>query len=149
MGGVTVCIRETGLQCNPQNPNSASSHNRYLTGSTPILQHPHFSYFQPSFSQLIFLPFSSNFHIATIMPSTLELLSKHRAAVGVAAVASTAFALFGYDTTIAGGVIALKRHILRSWQISLTNIFAVSRSSSSSQQFRSNLRTYHRTSSPY
>lgn len=43
------------------------------------------------------------------MVSTLELLSKHRTAVSVAAVASTAFALFGYDTTIAGGVIALKR----------------------------------------
>ncbi|KUJ11555.1 general substrate transporter [Mollisia scopiformis] len=42
------------------------------------------------------------------MLPTLKLLSKHRAAVGVAAVASTAFALFGYDTTIAGGVIALK-----------------------------------------
>ena len=43
------------------------------------------------------------------MAATLGQLSKHRAAVGIAAVASTAFALFGYDTTIAGGVIALKR----------------------------------------
>ncbi|KAN0101383.1 general substrate transporter [Hyaloscypha variabilis] len=42
------------------------------------------------------------------MAATLGQLSKHRAAVGVAAVASTAFALFGYDTTLAGGVIALK-----------------------------------------
>jgi len=43
------------------------------------------------------------------MAFNLRALSRHRAAVGVAAVSSTAFALFGYDTTIAGGVIALKR----------------------------------------
>jgi hypothetical protein len=57
------------------------------------------------------------------MASTVELLSKHRAAFGVAAVASTAFALFGYDTTIAGGVIALKRYILSCLQFILTNRF--------------------------
>jgi hypothetical protein len=82
---------------------------------------------------------SSHFHITTIMASTLGLLSKHRAAVGVAAISSTAFALFGYDTTIAGGVIALKRYVLTTWQIRLANSFAAFRSSLSSQRMRSNL----------
>lgn len=44
------------------------------------------------------------------MISTLGLLSQHRGAVAVAGVASTASLLFGYDTGIAGSVIALKRY---------------------------------------
>lgn len=43
------------------------------------------------------------------MSSTLGLLSKHRGAVAVAMTASTASLLFGYDTGVAGSVLALKR----------------------------------------
>lgn len=43
------------------------------------------------------------------MSSTLALLSKHRGAVSVAAVANTASMLFGYDTGVAGSVVALRR----------------------------------------
>ncbi|KAF4637603.1 hypothetical protein G7Y89_g476 [Cudoniella acicularis] len=43
-----------------------------------------------------------------MMPSALELLAKHRGAVGVAIVANTASMLFGYDTGVAGSVVALK-----------------------------------------
>ncbi|KAI9647783.1 hypothetical protein NHQ30_004171 [Ciborinia camelliae] len=39
---------------------------------------------------------------------SLELLSKHRGAVLVAAVANTASMLFGYDTGVAGSVVALR-----------------------------------------
>ncbi|KAF8857281.1 hypothetical protein BDZ45DRAFT_803417 [Acephala macrosclerotiorum] len=42
------------------------------------------------------------------MASTLSLLTKHRPAVAVAAVASTASILFGFDTGVAGSVVALK-----------------------------------------
>ncbi|KAK6607656.1 sugar transporter [Botrytis cinerea] len=42
------------------------------------------------------------------MSSTLALLSKHRGAVSVAAVANTASMLFGYDTGVAGSVVALR-----------------------------------------
>lgn len=41
------------------------------------------------------------------------LLSKHRGAFAVAAVASTASLLFGYDTGVAGSVIALKRWVAK------------------------------------
>ncbi|CZR61664.1 probable high-affinity glucose transporter [Phialocephala subalpina] len=42
------------------------------------------------------------------MSSTLDLLSKHRSAVAVAAVASTASLLFGFDTGVAGSIVALR-----------------------------------------
>ncbi|KUJ19032.1 general substrate transporter [Mollisia scopiformis] len=42
------------------------------------------------------------------MLALLRLLSKHKAALFVAAVASTASLLFGYDTGVAGSVVALK-----------------------------------------
>lgn len=44
-----------------------------------------------------------------VMSSTLALLSKHKGAVSVAAVANTASMLFGYDTGVAGSVVALRR----------------------------------------
>jgi hypothetical protein len=40
---------------------------------------------------------------------TLSLLAKNRGAVLVAAVANTASLLFGYDTGVAGSVVALQR----------------------------------------
>jgi hypothetical protein len=43
------------------------------------------------------------------MLTTLGLLKKHKGAVAVAAVASTASLLFGFDTGVAGSVISLKR----------------------------------------
>ncbi|PQE32836.1 Quinate permease protein [Rutstroemia sp. NJR-2017a WRK4] len=42
------------------------------------------------------------------MSSTLALLRKHKGAVTVAAVANTASMLFGYDTGVAGSVVALR-----------------------------------------
>lgn len=42
---------------------------------------------------------------------TLNLLAKHRGAVLVASVANTASLLFGYDTGVAGSVIALQRSV--------------------------------------
>jgi hypothetical protein len=42
---------------------------------------------------------------------TLSLLAKNRGAVLVAAVANTASLLFGYDTGVAGSVVALQRFI--------------------------------------
>ncbi|KAH6681817.1 general substrate transporter [Halenospora varia] len=42
------------------------------------------------------------------MSSTLGLLSKHKGAVAVAVVANTASMLFGFDTGVAGSVVALK-----------------------------------------
>jgi hypothetical protein len=43
------------------------------------------------------------------MSSTFARLSKHRGAVIVAVVANTASLLFGFDTGVAGSVVALKR----------------------------------------
>ena len=170
-GGLQLHFRSTGMRINAECPNSGSrrniepckacwtvalAHGRSWTSCRVQRQGPRSPTMLPASPGLSFLqrvPFYS-FSFPTVftitrMASTLGQLSKHRAAVGVAAVASTAFALFGYDTTIAGGVIALKRYGSDSWSsVSLTNACAVSKSSLSFQRIRSNLPIYPQTSWP-
>lgn len=55
----------------------------------------------------------------SMVSATLSLLAKNRGAVLVAAVANTASLLFGYDTGVAGSVVALQR--FTSPQLSLSN----------------------------